>query len=293
MRPTIMIAYDATPEAADGLALGRLLADLVDGELHVARVLSDTSSTEATDRSTQAMFRATLHETQVAAAARLHEPAVELWPVFGAPPGPAIQALADDRHADVIVLGSPHHGPVGRILFGGTAETVVAGAPCAVAIAPRRFRRRAAIEPKVVGVAFDGSTESAAALEAGVELARAAGARLRVIAVEPSAWSRPISREHPAAAAELERACAELPDDVEVEPVVLHGEPTRKLYEETSRLGLLVCGSRARGPLRRVMLGSVSSAVIRSAACPVIVVPRRAPAPRDALRGRSPVGLRR
>jgi nucleotide-binding universal stress UspA family protein len=39
---------------------------------------------------------------------------------------------------------------------------------------------------------------------------------------------------------------------------------------------LLVCGSRARGPLRRVLLGSVSLALIRLADCPVVVVPRRA-----------------
>jgi nucleotide-binding universal stress UspA family protein len=291
MRPRILIAYDATPEAADGLALGRLLANLVDGELHVARVLPDTPSTEATDRDTQAMFRATLHETQQATAKRLHERQVELWPVFGTPVGPGIQALATDRGADLIVLGSPHHGPIGRVLLGSAAETVVAGAPCAVAVAPRRFRRRAAIEPRVIGVAFDGSSESAAALDTGVDLARAAGARLRVIAVEPSAWSRPLRREVPAAAAELARACGELPDDIEVESVVLHGDPAHKLNEETERLGLLVCGSRARGPLRRVMLGSVSSAVIRSAACPVVVVPRRALEPRDALQSRSPVAL--
>jgi nucleotide-binding universal stress UspA family protein len=286
-----MIAYDATPEAADGLALGRLLANLFDGELHVARVLPDTPSTETTDRSTQAMFRATLHETQQAAAKRLHDRSVELWPVFGSPAGPGIQALAADRGADLIVLGSAHHGPVGRMLLGSTAETVVTGAPCAVAVAPRRFRRRAALEPRVIGVAFDGSSESAAALDAGAELARAAGARLRVIAVEPSVWSRPLRSEAPAVAAELARACDGLPDDVEIESAVLHGDPARKLIEETERLGLLVCGSRARGPLRRVMLGSVASAVIRSATCPVVVVPRRALQGHDALRSRTPIAL--
>ena len=290
MRPTIMIAYDATPEAADGLALGRLLANLVDGELHVARVLPDTPSIEATDRDTQAMFRATLHETQQAAAKRLHERRIELWPVFGTPVGPGIQALATDRGVDLIVLGSPHHGPIGRVLLGSTAETVVAGAPCAVAIAPRRFRRHAALDPQVIGVAFVGSSESAAALDAGVDLARAAGARLRVIAVEPTVWSRPIRRQGPVAA-ELARACAELPDDIEIESVVLHGDPAHKLKEETERLGLLVCGSRARGPLHRVMLGSVSSSVIRSASCPVVVVPRRSLQALGAAQNRSPIAL--
>ena len=148
MRPRIMIAYDATPEAADGLALGRLLANLVDGELHVARVLPDTPRPRrptgtrrrcSAPRCTRRSRRPPIGSTSGS---------VELWPVFGTPPGPGIQALAADRGTDLIVLGSPHHGPVGRMLLGSTAEAVVAGAPCAVAVAPRRFRRRAAIEPK-------------------------------------------------------------------------------------------------------------------------------------------------
>jgi universal stress protein family protein len=35
-----------------------------------------------------------------------------------------------------------------------------------------------------------------------------------------------------------------------------------------------VLGSRGFGPLRRIVLGSVSTKVLRSAACPVLVVPR-------------------
>ena len=37
---------------------------------------------------------------------------------------------------------------------------------------------------------------------------------------------------------------------------------------------LLICGSRGYGPARRVLLGGVSSRVLRHARVPVIVVPR-------------------
>ena len=37
---------------------------------------------------------------------------------------------------------------------------------------------------------------------------------------------------------------------------------------------LLVVGSRGYGPLRRVLLGSVSTELVRSAPCPLIVTPR-------------------
>ncbi|HEX2411694.1 MAG TPA: universal stress protein [Solirubrobacteraceae bacterium] len=33
-------------------------------------------------------------------------------------------------------------------------------------------------------------------------------------------------------------------------------------------------GSRGHGPMRRVLLGGVSSRLMRRAACPVVVVPR-------------------
>ena len=39
-------------------------------------------------------------------------------------------------------------------------------------------------------------------------------------------------------------------------------------------LDLLVCGSRGYGPLRSVLVGGVSGRLMRSAHCPVIVVPR-------------------
>ena len=143
-------------------------------------------------------------------------------------------------------------------------------------MAPHGFRRHPAIEPRVVGVAFDGSPESAAALAAGHALARLAQATLRVIAVEPSALHRPVGHRG-ALPDRLARRCAELGDDIEVESVDLHGDPARELARASERLGLLVCGSRALGPLRRVMLGSVSAAVMRSAACPLIVVPRGVP----------------
>jgi len=37
----------------------------------------------------------------------------------------------------------------------------------------------------------------------------------------------------------------------------------------------LVVGSRNHGPVRRALLGSVAAEVMRSATCPVLVVPRK------------------
>jgi nucleotide-binding universal stress UspA family protein len=56
--------------------------------------------------------------------------------------------------------------------------------------------------------------------------------------------------------------------------VRLAGNPVTALVTESQRLDLLVLGSRGRGPARSVLLGSVSTEVVREAACPVVVVAR-------------------
>jgi hypothetical protein len=56
----------------------------------------------------------------------------------------------------------------------------------------------------------------------------------------------------------------------------------------TDNLDLLVCGSRGYGPLRAVLLGSVSRVVTSAAACPVIVLPRGVRASLEALLAEAP-----
>ena len=76
--------------------------------------------------------------------------------------------------------------------------------------------------------------------------------------------------------ADLDRCVAELPDDVTAEGVFLGGRPGHELADQSQSLDLMVVGSRGYGPLRAVLLGGVSHTLVRSAACPVIVLPRGA-----------------
>jgi nucleotide-binding universal stress UspA family protein len=55
---------------------------------------------------------------------------------------------------------------------------------------------------------------------------------------------------------------------------ILDGEPAAALACASSDLDLLVCGSRGLGPLRTLLLRGMSHALVRRAACPVLVVPR-------------------
>ena len=46
------------------------------------------------------------------------------------------------------------------------------------------------------------------------------------------------------------------------------------LYVAAVNVDLLVLGSRAYGPVRRALAGSVSSGAVRHAPCPVLLTPR-------------------
>src|SRR6266536_5549758 len=127
-------------------------------------------------------------------------------------------------------------------------------------------------ELQTIGVGFDGSPESQAALELAHALAKAVGARLRVIDVvvppkpgTPFAGYRPDWTEHARIRREeaeerLAGVLAELGDIATGD--IAFGEPARELASEGNHLDLLVVGSRGYGPIRRLMLGSTSARLV-------------------------------
>ena len=73
----------------------------------------------------------------------------------------------------------------------------------------------------------------------------------------------------------LEFAAAGVPPELEARIVVLEGAVVGSLAAlGPDDVDILVCGSRGYGPVRRVLLGGVSSPPIRRARLPVAVVPR-------------------
>jgi hypothetical protein len=86
------------------------------------------------------------------------------------------------------VVGSSHTGRLGRVLPGSTAERLLHGAPCPVAVLPLGYRNHATPSHPVVGCAYRSTKDGAAALGAAEELAPALSAPLRVMQViEPLA----------------------------------------------------------------------------------------------------------
>lgn len=196
--------------------------------------------------------------------------------VNGASVTAGLHGAVNDEHAEVLVVGASHLRPVLRAVRGDVALGVVRDAPCAIAAAPLGYAAKAPVEPRRIGVAWDGSDEADEALEWAVQLGERTGGALHVIHV-----LRDVDDE-PAARSRLERLRRAASERVPTTVDVRHGDAGRALARG-AELDLLVVGSRRRGPLRRVVLGSVSADVLKQASCPVVVLPRGVYAPVETL----------
>ena len=227
---------------------------------------------------------------------------VERRPLADHSPARALRAAAEQAGAGIIVVGSSHVGRLGRVLPGSTAERLLHGAPCPVAVVSVGFGARGLPEHPVIGCGYEATDDGAAALGAAEELALALGGSLQVThVVEPPSYlydsgEMPLNMPELDARmrAEAERVLAERIGHLSaslhnVEGTVQVGRPADRLIAATETVDVMVVGSRGYGPLKAVLLGGVSGQLIRSAACPVIVVPRGAHTNVGSLFGPSPV----
>jgi nucleotide-binding universal stress UspA family protein len=201
-------------------------------------------------------------------------------------PADALRALAEKDEADLIVLGSTHHARVGSVSPGSVAEHLLHGARCRLVIAPEGYAQADHSQDRlrVAAVGFNGMAESYAALDEAARLATKFGGSLRVIGVSTpvppagaAAATQAGAESGPDFQTQLNTAVAELPSELRALPVYEQGDPVEKLLEAAEMgVDLLVLGSRGFGPMMRLLIGSVSSRVIRKAPCPVLVVPRPA-----------------
>lgn len=140
-------------------------------------------------------------------------------------------------------------------------------------------------------VAVDGSAHAERALAEAVDLAKLNGAALTVMAVvpDPSPWllgggwggyAPPVTLDELSQEAEgqyramLDDAIKDVPGEVAVDTVLVHGEPASAILGQIAAgdHDLVVMGSRGRGEVRSLLLGSVSHDVLQTSHVPVLVV---------------------
>jgi nucleotide-binding universal stress UspA family protein len=144
----------------------------------------------------------------------------------------------------------------------------------------------------IIVVGVDGSDSSRAALAWALAEARLRGSSVRAVhawmlpamgageapwaLIPPGSYVDVNTEEIENATHEaLDREIAEVqgPPGVAIEPFVAEGPAADVIVEASSDADLIVVGTRGRGAIATLVLGSTSQHVIHNAKCPVVVVP--------------------
>ena len=282
----IIIAIDDSERSEDAVAFGGALARDSGAAVTVAHVYPwQHLHLAGTSPANQYLLEESERTIQRVSGPLRDLPGLETRSLAELSPPRGLQKLAEEQEAGLIVVGSSRTGRLGRVLPGSTAERLLHGSPCPIAVVPHGYRSVEQHGFKVIACGWDGTPESDAALATAQELAERMSASLRVIrVVEPPAYpALPPSlgagyeqygqRARSNAEQALARRMAHLPAGLEAESELREGLAARELIGVSDAVDLLVLGSRGYGPLRAVLLGAVSGKVVREAGCPVIVVP--------------------
>lgn len=282
----VVVGVEDTEEAKDALRFARMLADAEEAELHVVCVHTETVFYEGREamETIREMYFARMSEF---AREEVGEP-FAYHRIYETSAARGLTEVAEEVEAGVIVIGSSHRGPIGRVLMGDAGARLASGAPCAVAVTPRGWASKHPSRISRIGIGYDDSDEANVALEYGGELAEKLGASVMILGVIPASvrpgrggfsdlayWN--LLRD------DMDKEVAGAVERVGVEDAtgkVLAGYAPDELARASADLDLLILGSRSYGPVRRVLLGGTSVRVMRSSACPVVVVPRADDQPR-------------
>lgn len=284
MLEKIVVGYAGDQAGRDAVALAGEVAALTDASVTVVFPYHPVLAREPAEE-VQARIESEVRPLLGGAGAKQSATGLTLrwssssWPIH------ALHELAAYEHADLIAIGAARETLADRLQM-NLMERMVHGAPCAVAVAPPGWADAHSF--KRIGVGFSSSHEGKAAMRLARRLAGLAGGSVRAIAgagLEPAlasyAFSSPALSEveeeiYADTEQTLAHACEQLAkeDGVPIEHETVRGDPAGVLVQESAQLDLLVLGSRAYGPLRHALLGSVSAKAMREARCPVLVVPR-------------------
>ena len=202
-----------------------------------------------------------------------------------------LMELADQHGADLVVVGSSSSGLLGRVTLGSVTDRLVHTSRVPVALAPRGYPPRP-VPLQRLTAGYGGGADAVGLIATSAELAQQWQVRLRIASftvppltqfaglIEQSAeelvvqqW---ISRTTDAAVKQLgeARATVSMPD---VDVVIGTGTGWQEAVDDIAWEpgDALLLGSGAAGPMAQVFLGTAAARILRHAAVPVMIVPRR------------------
>lgn len=203
---------------------------------------------------------------------------------LGGSPSTEIINRADEWQPDLIVLGSHGRSTLGRVFFGSVSQNVAVNAHCSVRVS--RPQPHADNNTRLL-IAIDGSSAAAAAVHAVGKRNWPAGTSVLLVTSSASPDMLDVSVD----------ARIQTPEEVErsfrvakhfhevyskelaqasllVSSFIGSGDPKQVIIEEAEKwqADTIFVGSRGFGRIKRLLLGSVSSAVVARARCSVEIV---------------------
>jgi nucleotide-binding universal stress UspA family protein len=262
----ILCPIDLSESSRRALIYAKALSSWYEAPLTVLHVCADLPVFEmASPFGHSASSAVVIEESQIAerrAAVRtfvwsaVGDNAIDIVVREGADPRAEILEEAGTDGASMIVMGTHGRSGIDHLLLGSITEQVLHKAPCPILVVPPHA---ATVEPgtpaifKRIVCAIDFSTSSLLALSRALEFAQEAEYLRRLRALVPAG---------------ARMYCT-------VATRVNEGKPAREIERVAveERADLIVMGVHGRGAVDLMVFGSNTNAVIRNAACPVLVVP--------------------
>ena len=151
----IIVGVDESQGSSDAIALASSLAGITGSKLMLVNVFPyDHHPSRASSPAFEEYLRGDSRELLERLRSSLGDETVEIRAIPNVSPAHGLHELAEAESAGLVVVGSTHTGRAGRVLPGSTAERLLHGSPCPVAVAPKDYAQRSS----------DGSRSSAAAV---------------------------------------------------------------------------------------------------------------------------------
>jgi nucleotide-binding universal stress UspA family protein len=292
----IIIAVDGSDEARRAARRGLQLARDFDATVDVLSVV-EQKALRLTETSAE---RAQLRERGEAALTEIEELASALGQtvttkLVEGKPAIRISEYADEQDADLIVVGRQGLTGLGRRLLGGVTERVLHRSDIPVlVISGEDSEGETETDYSRVLITTDGSENAEVVIPHGTAIAQRYGSEVHVLNVvdiqsaggvfnagglEKEFLERLDARGQEAVdsvANKIEESAPDLPVEAAVERTTSFEGAAAGVreYIEENEIDLVIMGSHGRSNLKRQLLGSVASNVLRTVDVPVLVVKR-------------------
>jgi nucleotide-binding universal stress UspA family protein len=294
----ILVPVDFSEASKKAVTYGMTLAAQCNARLVIAHIVADTSAlhyafpTETFDVEKQ-QYEKARHEIQrlVPAKCAAHfdvQTIVKTGSIDA-----ELLAIVNEEAAGLVVMGTHGRRHLGRWFLGSVTERMLRKCPVPMLTVGHLGEESHAIELGFVAIkhilyATDLSDSSPVGMQHAVELARSASARLTVAHVVDYARFILLSGTASGYLEEGRRKWVhsmegklnefverEKPAGLEVERVVLQGEPYKEILQfgETFNVDIIVLNLHSKGLLERAFIGSTAERVVRLAQIPVLSVP--------------------